>query len=251
MNKMLIGVIAIAVALIGTGCESTTNGSADLDQPFVTPVAAIDGGTLRLSWNAIDGAASYEITAGDSVYTTTADSFDITVPATTIEVRAVKGSSKSDPAMVSCKVLESTVEFFADLDGTHANGFGFDDDGKVTACTLSQYPGQYMMDFYGDSAGGGIRLNRAVVTQSAFGNALKAAAASYDDATMADPLGTYSADLVVMVDSTYYLRLSADTTNTWGEGDNFAKVRVDSIVGAKISLTTAYQKVAGLRWLMK
>jgi hypothetical protein len=251
MNKMLIGVIAIALALIGTGCDSSSNNTS-LEKPYVTTAAAADGGTLHLTWNAVEGAESYEITAGDSVYTTAADSFDVSVPAATVEVRAVKGSSKSDPATISCKVVESAVEFFADLSSTHADGFGFDGNGGVAACTLNVYPGQQSMDFYADSTADGIRLVRAIVTQSALGNAVKAASGSYDAATMADPFGgTYSSALVVMVDSTYYLRISADTTNTWSTSDNFAKVRVDSIVGTKVSLTTAYQKIAGLRWLGK
>ncbi len=107
------------------------------------------------------------------------------------------------------------------------------------------------MDFYADSTADGIRLVRAVVAQSARGNGVKAASGSYDGATIADPLGTYSTELVVMADSTYYLRLSADSSNVWSTGDNFAKVRVDSIVGTKVSLTTAYQKVDGLRWRVK
>ena len=81
---------------------------------------------------------------------------------------------------------------------------------------------------------------------------MKAASGSYDGATIADPLGTYSdSSLAIMVDSTYYLRISSDTTNTWSEASSFAKVRVDSIVGAKVAVTTAYQKIAGLRWLVK
>jgi hypothetical protein len=86
------------------------------------------------------------------------------------------------------------------------------------------------------------------------GNALKAAPGSYDGATIADPLGTYSdSSLAIMTDSTYYLRVSSDTTGTqgWRTADNFAKVRVDSIVGAKVAVTTAYQKIGGLRWLVK
>ena len=54
-----------------------------------------------------------------------------------------------------------------------------------------------------------------------------------------------------MADSAYYLRISADTSATWSTEDNFAKARVDSIVGAKVAVTTAYQKIEGLRWLVK
>lgn len=251
MKRTMVGALMVALAIIGTGCDNSSNNNSTLEKPFVTSSASAVGASLHLTWNAVTGAESYEIKAGDSTYTTTADSFDVPVPATTVEVRAVKGSNKSDPATVSCKVAESSVEFYADLSATHADGFGFGENGDVTACTLNVYPGQQNMDFYADSTADGVRLVRAIVAQSAMGNGVKAATGSYDGAVMADPVENYSSALVVMVDSTYYVRLSADTSNTWTTGDNFAKVKVDSIVGNKISLTTAYQKIAGLRWLVK
>jgi hypothetical protein len=110
------------------------------------------------------------------------------------------------------------------------------------------------MDFYGDSSSSfaEFRLVAAKMSVDRKGDAIKAASGSYDGITMADTLGTYSGTkLAVMVDSAYYLRLSADTAATWSTENNFAKARVDSIVGDKVSLTTAYQKVGGLRWLIK
>jgi hypothetical protein len=253
MKRTLIGALAIALALIGTACDSSTS-SGDLEAPYVTTAAVNDGGTLRLTWATVTDAKSYEITTDDSVYTTTDTTFDVSTPTVAIKVRAVSGSTKSDSTAFDLSVVEGTVEFFGDLDATHANGFGFGDKGGVVACSLI-YPSTAETDFYADTLKfhGEMRLiSGKGVNQSRRGNAMKAASGSYDGAMMADPLGTYSdSSLAIMVDSTYYLRMSTDTSGTWSTGDNFAKARVDSIAGAKVAVTTAYQKIPGLRWLVK
>jgi len=211
---------------------------------------AVDGGVvLRLHWTAVTSAESYEVRVDDSLYMTTDTSFDVSVPATSIEVASVRGDIKSDPAVINCTVVESTVEFFGDLASTHANGFGFDAGGSAVACTL-EYPDFLKMDFFADYGGWKMKLvNAGVITGRRKGDALKPASGSYDDATIADSLGAYSDTLVIKVDSTYYLRISADTTGTWSTNDNFAKARVDSIVEDKVSLTTGFQRLGGLRWL--
>jgi hypothetical protein len=224
----------------------------DLDAPYVTTVAVNDGGALRLTWWTVDGADSYEITTDDSVYTTADTSFDLATPTATIKVRAVSGSNKSDSTAIDLSVVEGTVEFFGDLDPTHANGFGFGDKGGVVACSLV-YPSFHEMDFFADTLSyhGEMRLvSGAKVNQGRRGNAMKAASESYDGATIADPVGTYSdSSLAIMIDSTYYLRVSSDTTGTWKAGDHFAKANVVSIEGAKVTLKTAYQRIRGLRWV--
>jgi hypothetical protein len=250
-KRTLIVALAVALALIGTGCNSSS--SATPDAPVVSKQATNDGGTLNLSWDAVEGATSYEITAGASVDTTDSTSFDVTTPAATIEVRSVNGNKKSDPFTVDCKIVESTVEFFGDVDLTHPNGFGFGDDGSVVGCTLS-YPSNAGMDFYADSSNtaGVMKLVVAKLNQDRVGDAIKAASGSYDGITIADPLGTYSGSwLAITVDSTYYLRMSADTSATWSTENNFAKANVVSIEGDKVTLKTAYQKIGGLRWLAK
>jgi hypothetical protein len=249
MKRTLISALAVALAFIGAGCKSS---STTLEPPVVTTEVVNDGGTLRLNWQAVDGATSYEITAGDSVYTTTSTSFDVSVPAATIEVRSAKDSNKSDSAAkVSCKIVESTVELFGDLTPTHENGFGFNDNGAAVACTLS-YPSNLNMDFYAEYVGGEMKLVPAKMSPSRVGDAIKAASGSYDDITIADPVGTYSgAKLTVMVDSACFLRMSADTSATWSAENRFAKAKVVSIDSLKVTLNLGYQKVAGLRWLVK
>ena len=62
-KRSMIGVLAVALLLIGAGCESS---QVELEAPSVACDAVNDGGTLRLSWDAVDGVESYEIKAGDS-----------------------------------------------------------------------------------------------------------------------------------------------------------------------------------------
>jgi hypothetical protein len=250
-KRTLIGVLAVALALICIGCNSSTNNPTSLDKPDVSADGSGNGATLTLSWGAVTDAKYYEITAGGTVDTTSSTSFTITTPATTFEVRAVSGSVKSDPATIDCKVVEGTVTFYGDdVTLAHENGFGFSSSGAVVLCTLST-GGRYGMDFYAESSHAQIKLAPARQTASKMGDQLKAATGSYDSITVADSL-PYVGFVVLQADSSYYLRMSSDTTGaTWSAADHFAKAKVDSIVGTKISVTTAYQPIGGLRWLVK
>jgi hypothetical protein len=249
-NRMLIGAFVVALALIGAGCDSA---STKLEAPTVAATVANDGATLRLTWDEITGADSYEVKAGDSTYTTTTTSLDVTNPAATIEVRAVSGNSKGDSAVVNCKVVESTLDVYGDLDITHSNGFGFAENGSADTCML-MYPSYNSMDFYADckSIVGETRLvSSGKQNLSRKGNGVAAASGSYDDAKLAAATSTYATPFVVMVDSTYYLRISSDTipNGTWSTGDNYAKVKVVAVDGYKVTLRLGYQKKEGLRWL--
>jgi hypothetical protein len=253
-KRMLIGAFVVALALIGAGCDSS---STKLEVPTVAATVTNDGATLHLTWDQIAGAKSYEIKAGDSTYTTTSTSLDVTHPAATVEVRAVSGNSKGDSAVVSCNVIESTVEFYGDLDyvNPHSSGFGFAASGSADTFNFT-YPGPLSMDFYGDgkSVAGEMRLvSSGALNPNRKGNGVSVASGSYDDAKLAVATAGYSSPLTVMVDSTYYLRISSDTipNGTWSTGDNYAKAKVVSITSdsLKVTLKLGYQKIEGLRWL--
>jgi hypothetical protein len=251
MKRTLIGALVVALALICLGCNSTNNPTS-LDKPSVSAAGSGGGGTLILSWGTVADAKYYEITAGGTVDTTSSTSFDITTPATTFEVRAVNGSVKSDPSTISCKVVEGTATFYGDdVTLEHENGFGFSSSGVVVLCTLAT-ASKYSMDFYAESSHAQINLRPAGLTATKRGNQLKAASGIYDSLIVADSLPYAKLPVVLQAGSSCFLRISADSTGTtWSSGDNFAKMRVDSIVGTKISVTTAYQPIGGLRWLVK
>jgi hypothetical protein len=230
--------------------EVSVAGAEPPAKPDVSCTAINAGANLWLYWTAVAAAEFYEIATDDSAYVTTATSFVVSTPTARIEVRAANGSGKSDPATVDCGVVEDTVEFFGDLDPTHDNGFSFGEDGTAVGCTL-KYSSMIHMDFYANGVSGGMKLvSGGTVNFNRLGNQLKAASGNYDDITIADPLGTYSdSSLAITVDSTCYLRVSADSTGTWSTEDNFAKANVVSIQGERVTLKTAYQRIGGLRWL--
>jgi len=250
MKRSLIGVVVVALALIGTGCDSKVT----LEAPTGVATTAInDGGTLHLSWEAVEGAESYEIKADDSTYAATSTSIDISVPAATIEIRAVKGTTKGDSAVVSIKLVETTVEFYGDLDTLHFNGFGFGEDGSATGYTM-HYTQSPNLDFYAQGTQAAMKLtSAATINLEKKGNGAKAAAVGYDEAVIADLPGAYAdSSLAITAGTAYYLRMSADTTGTWSTGDHFAKANVVAIGdSAKVTLKLGYQAKDGLRWLIK
>jgi hypothetical protein len=247
MKRTLVGALVAALALIGTGCKSSS--STTLEKPNVTAVATDSGATLHLSWAAVDGATSYEITAGSSVDTTTSTSFDVSTPTAIILVRSLNGSSKSDTsATIDCKVIETTIDVFGDLDTTHANGFGFNDSGAAIAYRIVYYQIGFM-DFYLSNMMlvSGSKVNPTTRA----GNALKNASGSFDSLKLADAPGTYAdSDLAITATSSYFLTTSSDTA-AWSAGRNYAKASVVAIDSSKVTLRLGYQSIGGLRWLIK
>ncbi|HTW92941.1 MAG TPA: hypothetical protein VMH22_14715 [bacterium] len=249
MKRTLIGALAIALALVGAGCNSSQNNNIEVTKPFVTAHATNAGGTLHLTWNEETGA-KFEIKAGSAVDTTDTGvtSYDVTTPVETVAVVAFSSANRSDAAIVICsKLVSSSVTFYNDLDTTHENGFGFDTTGAATAYkyAVENFP---MLDFIATTSGGQTMLQKAGGTATRAGDKLKAATGTYDAITIADSMGTYLNTVALYADSAYYLRMSANDT-MWTAADNYAKMHVDSISGTKVSVTVTYQTVNGIRWL--
>jgi hypothetical protein len=255
MNKMrknaLLVVFVAALLFIGTGCDTVVT----LEPPSVTTQAIDDGGGLRLTWTEVTDAVSYEITTDDSVYTTTSTSFDVTTPSVTIEVRAVNGSDKSDADVIDCEIVETPsidVYGISDPDTTHHTGFAFSSDGNIVTYSLA-YVNLASLDFYADDVaypGSMYLINPGDKGWNTKGNAVKDAGTTfYDDAVLADAPGTgYITQLEIVTGGVYYLWLDR-TNNGWSTDDNFAKAKVISIAGPKVTMQVGYQKVDGLRWL--
>jgi hypothetical protein len=254
MKRTLIGALVVALALIGTGCDSSS--SSDLEAPVVKAKAIDDGGTLQLSWEAVDGAASYEIKAGDMTYTTDATTYDVTAPVATIEVRSVKGDSKSEnAATIDCRVVETpTLDVYGltDPDTSHHGGLGFEDDGTIVTYSLFDYSQFAALDYYADDGNFSPMafVNPGFKKWNAKGNkAAAASAATYDEIMMADPAAAYSDSSLTLADGgLYYLWLDRGNDG-WDSDDNFAKVQVLSINGHLMTVKVGYQKISGLRWL--
>jgi hypothetical protein len=242
--------LAAVVVLVGTGCDQI----ASLDKPTVVYAAIDNGAALRLTWTAVLDASGYEIKAGDSTWTTTSTSFDVDVPAATVEVRATNGDTKSDPYTIDCGLVETAtlaVYGISDVNPDHPSGIGFNADGNAIAYSLVS--GNYAaLDFYMED----VQLPMSIVNSgdkgwNAKGNAaLEATTTNYDDLMIAGAPNTgYSTQQEIASGGLYSLWLDP-TNNGWDVGDHFAKAKVISVTGVMVTWKIGYQPVAGLRWLV-
>jgi hypothetical protein len=244
-------VFAAALLFVGTGCDTLVT----LDKPNVTYAAINDGAALRLTWGAVTDAKEYEIKADDTTFTATSSPFDVTTPTKTIEVRAVNGNDKSDPATIDCKaVVTASIDVYgiSDPDPLHASGFGFTADGTGVAYSLANDPAS--VDFYIDDGNftpfGFVNPGDHVPPFNAkLNTAMDAGTTNFDAFDMADSTG-YISQLAGAVNGVYALWLS--TSAAWTVNDHFAKAKVVAYDAGttKATLKFAYQKIGGLRWLM-
>ncbi len=255
-NALLVAFIA-ALLFIGIGCDTIVT----LDKPVVS-AAALDtdkGGTLRLTWTAVTDAKSYEITTDDSSYSTTSTSFDVTTPSATVEVKAINGSDESDPAVIDCKVVEtSSIILYgkSDTAASHPSGLAFTTSGSASALSLSD-ANKAALDFVCDDINvtpvGLFNPGDYVPPLNAKVNALMDAGTTDFDAFDIAASTGYTTQLKTDVNGVYALWLSSSTA--WTVNDHFAKAKIVSIedVGGakKVTLNVAYQKIGGLRWLAK
>jgi len=255
-NALLVA-FAVALVFIGMGCDTIVT----LDKPVVSAAALStdNGGTLRLTWTAVTDAVSYEITTDDSVYTTTSTSFDVTTPSATVEVAAVNGNDKSAAAVIDCKVVETSSLILydkSDPDPNHPSGLAFTASGSASAMSLVP-ANQPSLDFACD---------KVTVTPVGLVNAgdygwsgnakintlMDAGTTDYDAFTEAAATG-YTTQLSTITNAVYALWLSSSAT--WTASDHFGKAKIVSVedVGgySKVTMTVAYQKIGGLRWLVK
>lgn len=255
----LIVAFVAALVLFGTGCDTIVT----LDRPTVSAAALStdNGGTLRLTWTAVTDAASYEITTDDSVYTTTSTSFDVSTPSATIEVRAVAGNDESDPAVIDCKVVEtSSIVLYgiSDVDPSHPSGLAFTASGSASAMSLDD-ANKAALDFVCDDQQSSVTpvglINAGDYSwpQNAKVNTLMDAGTTDFDAFDIAAATGYTTQLKTDQNGVYAIWLSSSTS--WTANDHFAKAKIVSIedVGGskKVTLNVAYQPIGGLRWLAK
>jgi len=255
-RSILLVPFVAGLILLGAGCTSVTT----LQTPNVTYQAINSGGTLRLTWAAITDAKNYEIkTDGyDSTVASTVTTFDVTAPTTSISVYAVSGSDKSDPATIDCKVVETSslvLYGISDSSATDPSGLAFTSDGTASALSLAD-ANKSSLDFVYDDTLTEV-LPQGMVNAGDFGWAsntklntmMDAGTTNYDSLTEAASTG-YASKLTIAVNGVYALWLSSSTT--WSTNDHFCKAKVVSIDNGaykKVTLTVAYQKIGGLRWL--
>jgi hypothetical protein len=252
MKRSLMVAIAAALVLVGARCDTQVT----LEKPYVTTLAVNGGGALRLTWEEVSGAKSYEIKTDASTFEIDSTSCEVSTPTATIEVRAVSGSNKSDSAaVIDCRIIETTIEVSGVLDPDSKHGFGFDADGNAVPYALD-YVHFDSLDYYLDDTDTSLSpvglVNPRRNNWNQKGNAIKGPfSADYDSVKIADaPGSSYVEQMRLAFDAVYHFWLDP-AANGWDSGDHFAKAKVVAMDGSKVTLKIGYQKVRGIRWLVK
>jgi len=254
-----------AKARAGADNESEWSDSVQVrirEEPLATPVVVCEavntGAALRLVWTAVTHAKSYEIVTDDSVFTITSLSFDITTPTAFIELRAVNGSSRSDPATINCRVIETAslvLYGINDPDPWHPSGLAFTTDGVACALSLDE-ANRASLDFVCDDQNllpvGFKNAGDYGWPQNSKINALIDAGTTDYDAYVEAAASGYMTQLEIAANAVYALWLSISPT--WTTSDHYCKAKIISIedVGGarKVTLKVGFQKIGGLRWVM-
>lgn len=224
-------------------------------RPVVAWMPLEKGAKLRLTWGKVADAGFYEIKTDDSVHTTTDTSFDVASPAATIEVRAVKGSRKSDAAVVPVGMVETpniAIYGMSDSVSSHYPTFGFDTTGTAVAYSLAS--SNYLkMDYYADDVTNSPKMFLVNPGKNGWNTKrnglVDAGTTVYVDAKLADTIG-YVIEREIEAGNVYYLWLDRGDVG-WSADDSYAKAKVLQISGTQIMLQIGYQRVGGLRWLSK
>jgi hypothetical protein len=238
----------------------TREESLTLTKPVVTYEAVNTGAALRLSWSMVVNAMSYEVKTDDSTYTTTSLSFDVTVPTNSIEVRAVNGTRRSNPAAIWCGLLWTdgqNVCSISDTNPSHRIGLAFDSVGSAVALTLAD-SNRPAIDFVCDDTQAAV-LPVGLVNAGDYGwpqnsklNSLRDESATDFDSLVIVPASGYTDRLPTPLNGVFAIRLSRSPT--WSTNDHFVKAKIVLIQQPsgtyyKAFFKTGYQHIGGLRWV--
>jgi hypothetical protein len=250
MKKLLALSIALAAILIMVGCESTPS----LTAPDVSYTVTSEGAELTLTITEVTDADGY-IIYGDGVVLDTiaaAGTYVVTTPAKLVEVTAYSGDTESDATQIDCAPTTTTsltVYGLSDPDTTHFSGLTFNAT-SGTAVTISAVAGnQSTVEFVFDD----LNFTTMTLVNSGYYWTNNKLNTSGDDGTDFDAVTTclltgYSDQTTLAVNGVYDLWIS--NSMTWTDTDHFGKVKIESIAGSVATITVAYQKIGGLRWVV-
>jgi len=249
--RYLLPVLGALLVLI-IACQPVVT----IDKPKVTMTVKDQGGTLELTWDAVDGATGYKIyydgsSSADTALTTT--KIAITEPKKTIKVEAYNSSETNDSTLnVAATSTVTTLSVNGISAGITNAAFGFNvTTGIATAmdAAVSQSVDFVMedrdpdpMSFWSPTSYDPVLNTKDNAASLAAGvtdpNALKVCAAP----------GNYNTKTAISANGVYSLWIDV-TGDGYSTDDHFAKALVNSISGTAVSLKVAYQKVPGLRWI--
>jgi hypothetical protein len=242
-----------ALLLLVISCRQPVS----LVMPTVSYTPVNDGTTLRLTWTMVENATGYTVYVDgvrhsiiSGIYT-----YDVSAPARLIQVSAVAKSSESDLWSLTTTIKKtSNVAVYSMADSQQINkAFYFDATGTAIAIPLTQASD---VDFVLDTTQtvGAIQLRSPNTYTPVYNTKNNSSAAAsetnLDDLTIAPAPGTvYSVARTISANSVYSLWLDPGNDG-WTAEDHFAKIKVAALSGTSVTLTTEYQTVPGLRWLI-
>jgi hypothetical protein len=173
-------------------------------------------------------------------------------PVKLIQVTAYADSVESDTWSLNTGIVKTTSLSVDDIAGVGPNfAFYFNSSGIAVAIPLTQASD---IDFVLDTTIGGPQLVSPDAYDPVYNNKDNAAVAAtttdFDAFTeAAGPSAGYTTVLALNSGALYSLWIDP-TANGWSTDDHFAKMKVESIISHRLTLTLGYQMIGGLRWLM-
>lgn len=256
MKKYIKFIFLTLLFILFTGCEEVL----PPEKPQVSYQPIDDGAKLRLTWTQVANADGYYIYVDgvkDTSLPSTATVYDVSGPAKLIEVSAYKKQEESEKWRLDLTPVVSEVSVYgaSDPDPNHPSGLQLTDNGAIPLAIGNQanWPNlDYIFDDRGEFAPMSI-VNPGDYTSPRYnekGNAIsQLASGDFDEENIAPAPGVYSTQRKnIEINGVYYLWLDRDNDNQTAN-DNFGKILIKAITGAKVDIKVAYQKIKGLRWV--
>lgn len=248
MKRLLGLTFPIAALLILIGCE----GEIVLEKPEVTYTVIDEGAKLRLTWIEVADADGYYIYAdGVKIDSTPNTTYDAATPAKLYEVSAYAGSDESPKAAINCApVITPSLDVWdTDEPPPNPSGFGFTPTGTAVAYAVSDPANWPYIDYY---IHGGTTTEFWSPHHGNYNDEINvtknSGSTDFDGLDIADPPGGYSSPTPVASGAVYYFWIDPNTNGWDNSTDNYGKIKVEAIVGNKVTMKIAYQPIAGLRW---
>jgi hypothetical protein len=252
MKKLaLVAVLALVAIGLNVGCDEILE---LLKVSNLTYVAEDSGNSLKLEWDPVTDAAGYRVKVDGVTNETDQTTYTVDTPAKMIEVTAYNGAVESPAVTVDCEpVVTATIEVYgiSDPSPDHPSGFGFSDDGTAVTYSLesANHP---MIDYIMDDVNKSMDFrspNSYTPPYNDEDNTIaEAAGTDFDAAENAD--GDFFTVFEAVENGVYYFWIDPSANGWDATEDHFAKGKVESISGAKVTLKVACQTIAGLSWLV-
>lgn len=260
MKKILGLTLCVAALLIFISCGD----EVALEAPDLSYTVEDNGATLTITWFEIADADGYYIYADGAVVDTVAvTNYSATTPAAVYGVSAYAGEDESDVSNIDCTPEETTnltVYGNSDPDPAHPSGIGFNTSGTCVTLAISDSTTWLDIDYFfndNNPTYGPIDIvspGDHVPPYNSEDNASSNSGTDYDGLEIADALGDYSTQTALVDGAVFSLWIDPDADGWDDDNDHFGKMSVLSITGAAapytVTITVAYQPVAGLRWLV-